>query len=83
MTARAGDALSHVNFQRRPGAPRTGSAAPTLPAAMGAGCPLQPQTHGFRPYLHRGHEPTRLNLLPAPPITCANLAHANNDFIIQ
>ena len=62
MTARSGDALSHVNFQARQNAVLTGSRRARIPApAAGSDPPRQRQVHRFQSYLHGGHEAASRN----------------------
>ena len=61
MTARSGDALSHVNFQARQNAVLTEiSASEFWPWHRAANLAL-PDAHRFPSYLHGGHEAASRN----------------------
>ena len=70
MTARAGDALSHVSFQARQNAVLTegqnavlteSRRARILAPGLGSDPHLPQQAHRFLSYLHGGHEATSRN----------------------
>ena len=87
MTARSGDALSHVYFQVRQNAVLTEiNACPNFELNF-ALAPIRahpPTGESFPPYLHGGHEAAsrneRANLLHLP-ITCLNLFAPSDDCI--
>jgi len=62
MTARSGDALSHVNFQARQNAVLTEISAPEFWPWHRAAIRARPQrAHRFLSYLHGGHEAASRN----------------------
>ncbi len=62
MTARSGDALSHVNFQARQNAVLTEISAPEFWLLAPAAIRAHPQqAHRFLSYLHGGHEAASRN----------------------
>ena len=80
MTARAGDALSHVNFEPSPGPifKRFLQRARAHESAARPACDWSRHelAHWFRLYLHGHHEPSgRLESEP-PAFTCADFAGA-------